>query len=85
MEEQVQEWNLPPAPAKVGDSRTAAWDGLGQVELDAVDLNVLRALCQEAIDDHFDTERYDELQEQENEEGDEYRTIIRNFINNLDL
>src|SRR5690606_1638672 len=36
MEKQVVEWNLPPAPAKHTDSRTAAWEGLGQVELDAV-------------------------------------------------
>ena len=36
MEHQVIEWGLPPAPAKVGDSRTAKWEGLGQVELVAV-------------------------------------------------
>lgn len=36
MEQQVIEWGLPPAPAKETDSRTANWDGLGQVELDAV-------------------------------------------------
>ena len=29
MEEQVVKWNLPPAPAKSTDSRTAKWDGLG--------------------------------------------------------
>lgn len=34
MEQQVIEWGLPPAPAKETDSRTANWDGLGQVELD---------------------------------------------------
>ena len=32
MEHQVKAWNLPPAPAKETDTRTANWDGLGQVE-----------------------------------------------------
>ena len=35
MKEQVMKWKLPPAPAKKSDSRTANWDGLVQVELDA--------------------------------------------------
>lgn len=36
MERQVLEWNLPPAPTKQGDKRSKNWDGIGQVELDAV-------------------------------------------------
>jgi len=37
MENQVIKWKLPPAPKKAADSRSANWDGLGQVELDAVE------------------------------------------------
>ena len=54
MENQVLAWRLPPAPAKETDSRTANWDGLGQVELDAVKPEKLQQLCEDAISTVFD-------------------------------
>jgi hypothetical protein len=80
LEQQVIDWNLPPAPAKKTDSRTANWDGLGQVELDAVHPNKLRKLCSEAINEVFDEDLYSELQKQEDEERIEYRSILKQFV-----
>lgn len=83
MEEQVVEWNLPPAPTKVGDSRTAKWDGLGQVELDAVSPEKLIDLCEEAIESYFDEGLFDELKEIESNERETYVLELKNFVNNL--
>ena len=83
MENQVVAWNLPPAPVKEGDSRTANWDGLGQVELDAVKPEKLQRLCQDAIDEIFNSELYDELKETEEEERKTYRTELLEFVNGL--
>lgn len=82
MEYQVKEWDLPPAPIKDGDSRSAAWDGLGQVELDAVKPEKLQALCQDAIDDIFDDDLFSELNEQETTEEEQYRIELREYVNN---
>jgi hypothetical protein len=83
MEDQVVEWNLPPAPAKVTDSRTAKWDGLGQVELDAVKPEKLQRLCGEAIEDLFNENLYEELIEQERKERSEYQTVLKQFVNDM--
>lgn len=84
-EEQVIEWNLPPAPTKSTDSRAANWDGLGQVELDAVDMHKLRDLCSEAIDEVFDADLYEELEEQETEERKQYIRELKEFVNNMEI
>lgn len=81
MEEQVVAWNLPAAPIKSGDSRSASWDGLGQVELDAVTPEKLEEMCTEAIEDIMDFDLYDELMEQEEEERKEYQKQIKEFVN----
>lgn len=83
MREQVLEWRLPAAPAKLTDSRTAKWDGLGQVELDAVEPRKLQALCQSAIDDIFDKDLYDELKAIESEERTMYQENLRQYIANM--
>ena len=83
MEEQVVKWQLPHAPAKVSDSRTANWDGFGQVELDAVRPEKLQELLTTAISDIFDQELYDELLKQEDSERRYYQSSLRSFVNNL--
>lgn len=83
MEHQVVDWKLPPAPAKETDSRTKNWDGLGQVELDAVKPEKTIKLCEDAIKDIFDEDKYDELIEQEKEERTEYRSQLKEYVNNL--
>ena len=83
-EHQVLDWGLPPAPTKKTDSRSAHWDGLGQVELDAVAPEKLMELLQDAIDDIFDRELYDELIEREKNERLQYRTELKAYINNME-
>lgn len=84
MENQVIDWNLPPAPAKTTDSRTANWDGLGQVELDAVEPNKLQQICEDAIEDLFDRELYSELLDQESDERQTFRSELKYFVENID-
>ncbi|MCE5210926.1 MAG: hypothetical protein LLG40_05190 [Deltaproteobacteria bacterium] len=83
MEDQVVAWKLPPAPAKVKDSRTANWDGLGQVELDAVKPEKLMRLLKDAINEIFDPDLYDELMDQENDERVLYQKALKKFVKNM--
>lgn len=83
MEHQVKAWNLPPAPAKEGDSRTAAWEGLGQVELDAVDPRDIQRLCTESIEEIFDHDLYEQLLETEDQEKVLYRKELKEFVSGL--
>lgn len=80
MEQQVIEWKLPPAPAKETDSRTANWDGLGQVELDAVKPEKLVAMLNDAIGEIFDNDLYDELQATEDKERELFQTELRRYV-----
>lgn len=80
LEDQVRAWGLPPAPTKSTDSRTRAWDGIGQVELDAVNTNTIKNMCDTAIDKYFDKELHNELIKQENEERSIFRKIVREKI-----
>lgn len=80
MEQQVVEWKLPPAPAKETDSRTANWDGLGQVELDAVKPEKLISLLDDAINEIFDRELYDELLERESDEREQFQTELKRYV-----
>ena len=83
MKKQVIEWKLPPAPAKVGDSRTANWDGLGQVELDAVTPEKLYALCEDAILKEFDEDLYSDLILDQREESVKFREELKEFAKDL--
>lgn len=82
MEKQVVAWHLPPAPTKLTDSRTANWDGLGQVELDAVRPEKLIELLDAAVADIFDVDLYDELMEAEKEEQELFRAEMKNYVDN---
>lgn len=82
-ESQVVQWDLPPAPAKSGDSRTANWDGLGQVELDAVSPERLETLIHGAVDDIFDQDKYEELLEREKSERVDFRSELKQHIIDL--
>lgn len=80
MEQQVIEWGLPPAPAKETDSRTANWDGLGQVELDAVKPEKLIALLDDAVNEIFDQDLYDELIATEAEERELFQAELKRYV-----
>jgi hypothetical protein len=83
MEHQVIAWNLPPAPTKVTDSRGAKWDGLGQVELDAVLPEDIIRLLKDALLDVFDTELHTELLETEEAEKTEFKEILKRDFDSL--
>ena len=83
MKHQVVKWKLPPAPTKDTDSRTANWDGLGQVELDAVEPRQLQKLCSDAIAEIFDKNLYEELLEVEEEETAQYRKELKKYVRTL--
>jgi hypothetical protein len=72
----------PPAPTKETDSRTAAWNGLGQVELDAVDPKVLQRMATDAINSVFDQDTYREVKARE-EEAEQYRAALKEFVSTL--
>jgi hypothetical protein len=84
MQHQVEKWDLPPAPAKDTDTRTAKWNGLGQVELDAVKPEKLISLCENAILDIFDTDLYNQLIQIEESERIEYQKELKLFVNNIE-
>lgn len=83
MEDQVIKWKLPPAPVKLKDSRTANWNGLGQVELDAVRPEKLMQLLENAIYEIFDDGLYDDLLHQEEEERVQYQRKLKRFVKSL--
>jgi hypothetical protein len=83
MEEQVVEMGLPPAPIKEGDSRSAKWEGLGQVELDAIDPKVLQRMVTAAIESVFDQDTYDEVQEREATERVDFTQQLKDYVNTL--
>lgn len=74
--DQVVKWKLPPAPTKESDSRAATWDGLGQVELDAVNPRTLQKMIAEAIEKYFDAKLYRQLKATEATERSEFKTIL---------
>ena len=83
MEHQVIEWDLPPAPTKLTDSRGAKWDGLGQVELDAVMPEVITKLCNDAIASQFNKNLFSELLKQEQDELAIYQKRLVVEVGNL--
>ena len=83
MEDQVIAWELPPAPIKVGDTRSNTWNGVGQVELDAVKPEKLQEMVSTAIEELFDDELHDELMEQEEEEKVQYVRALKKYVKSL--
>ncbi len=81
--EQVIEMNLPPAPVKVGDTRSAKWNGLGQVELDAIEPNVLQFLCNNALENIFNEDTANELKVQEDQERIQFRSALKDYVSTL--
>lgn len=80
---QCIELDLPAAPAKKSDSRSANFTGLGQIELDAVKPELLQQWAGEAVADHFDESLKEEVEELAASEVHEYRAQLRDFVNQL--
>lgn len=83
MKHQVLEMNLPFAPTKEGDSRAKNWDGLGQVELDAVDPNTIDEMCTRAIESCFDEKWHKELTERIDQERPQYKEALKDYVINM--
>ena len=81
--DQVIAWGLPPAPTKDTDSRSVHWDGLGQVELDAVKPEKLMRLLQSAIDDIFDHSLFEELLAREEREAVMFKDELKSYLSTL--
>lgn len=76
-EAQVDQYDLPRLPGKPKDPNAAAFirehGSLWQVELDALDPDVLRALYQEAIDQYWDSDAYEAALAQEERDREALR------------
>lgn len=83
LENQVKKWKLPHAPTKMTDTRSRAWDGIGQVELDAVERGKIIRILEKAIIDIFDTDLYRVLQETEEQEREEFKAILEKDFKSL--
>lgn len=81
--EQVIKWKLPPAPTKPGDTRGLNWDGVGQVEMDALDPKKMQQLLNDAIDTLFDPDLGEELDNQESTEREIYIERVREYIESI--
>lgn len=82
-QDQIEEYQCPPAPAKRSDSRAAAFIaqyGDEAVELDALDPPVLQHIVKENVQEWFDediaTERDEHLAELEESMEEDYRTAM---------
>jgi hypothetical protein len=78
--EQIVEFNLPGAPAKTKDTRTAKWNGKSVVELDAIEPNTLKKMCEQAINEYFSQDRFSELKRREKQERAEYQKALKDFV-----
>lgn len=81
-EEQCVDLELPAAPIKPGDSRSQNFEGLGQIELDAVRPETLQDWARSAIERNFDEDAF-ELKAEEREEGEQYRNELRAYVEGL--
>ena len=80
---QIREMNLPGAPPKKTDSRTANWSGSSVVELDAVEPDILKDMVRESIEDHYDTEKGEELDERARTEKEEFQAQLKEYVKTL--
>ena len=72
--EQIEEWRLPTRPTKRSDSRSKTWTGGDSVELDAIEANTLRALCEDLIEQIIPDGWLDGLRAAEESERDLLRS-----------
>jgi hypothetical protein len=73
---QISEWDLPTRPTKASDTRSKGF-GIISVELDAIEPNQLRALVQDAIEQHLPADQFEVLKAAEESE----REIISRLVN----
>ncbi len=77
--DQIEAYDLPPAPAKRSDSRAAAFmarHGDMAVELDALPPNVLQELVRDNVEQFFDKSAFEQQAEIEREEQEKLEALI---------
>lgn len=80
--EQIQEYNLPPMPAKTTDPRLAKFiadtGGADAVELDALEPPILQQLIRDAIDAEIDQEAWEERKQEIADEKQKLKEKMEN-------
>lgn len=69
--DQVRKWKLPPNPAKITDSRFAAYEaefGSESWELDALDPSKIEKMIEKEIREYLDLDQFDECQQEQETE-----------------
>lgn len=77
--EQIQEYNLPPNPAKTTDSRSGPYieqHGHDSWELDAIPHDTLASLVREAIERNINMEQYRAVLEEEKKQQAQIRSLV---------
>lgn len=82
-QQQITEMGLPSVPAKLKDTRTRNWGGVGVVELDAVEPNTLTQMVTDSLMEHFDTRLYGVLKQREKIEREQYQKELKSFVGTL--
>lgn len=80
---QIEEYDIPHAPTKTTDSRSAnhvARYGDIAVELDAVEPKILLQLIEGVIDNSFDTKTYDKSSKEQKKQQEEIKKLIEKTL-----
>lgn len=80
--DQIRQYNPPPNPAKITDSRAAGYideHGSQSWELDALDPDVLTALIEASIVEHLDRELFDEQVRRQETERLELKQVAARY------
>lgn len=86
--DQIQEFQPPPNPAKMTDSRAEGYVdrfGTQSWELDALDPNTLSALITREIDQFIDVEPFQARRDEQEEGRDQLDAISRNWVEVVDF
>lgn len=80
---QVEQYEPPPNPAKMSDSRAQAYvdqHGAESWEVDALPPNVLEELIRDALDQHVDSDLMDEIKGQEEKDKKELLKAVKTIM-----
>lgn len=86
-EEQIEEYNIPPAPTKKSDSRSRAFvaeHGDVAVELDAIEPNVLQDIIRDTIKGYYDEDIWNDVEEDEDEGKDNMKELLKEWSEDPD-
>jgi hypothetical protein len=76
---QISTWSLPTRPTKTADTRSKGFGEIS-VELDSIEPDLLRALVQDAIEQHLPPDQYEVLQAAEASEREALQLLVRKNV-----